>query len=805
MHLLEKALEKTIKHRKVVISVVLILAIISVAVSKNLKFDNSVSIWFLENDPEIKVYREFLKTFKTDEVLIIHAKTKKDEVFTPHNLEKIHRLTEKIKKVKYVEDVLSITDGEIIYPRGDEIVVSPPFSNFPPSEEEIERAKNLIRGTEIEKLVSEDGRSTLILAYVKHIEEDISYKEILVEKVKGILQEMEDGLSFGISGLPAFDYAFLKHSKKDMEINTPAVLLFITITFLVLFRSFFILGVVLTMILISILYTFGFMGAMGYKITILSVLIPAVISAIGVADSVHIISEFEDEIRKEKSGEEGGKPINTKSAITQTIGSSLKKMFLPCLLTSVTTAAGFLSLTSSYLKPVRELGIQSAFGVICTFLLTFTFLPAALSYIPTKTIDKLKSSSDLKKKVVGKIVGVGWRYSKLIVLLSSVLIAIFLLGITKIHVGTNMLSYFRENSPLLKDTEEIDRKFGGTFPVEVILKVEKGKVISPEVMDKLWTIHKSVDSCDFCGDSFSIAKVLWRLKEIIVGENEAGSATNKPKNESVGKTRAREEETHTEKRNQIDIEKPATNRMSQEELSQLFLLIEGTETQKRYVSDDGEKARLSFMVHGVNYDEVAQKLKNMFDKIEKEAEEDKIDVAITGLAHLFIKVEQYIVDTQLKSFAISFLVVIGLIAVFFRSAKIGFLSMIPNIPTIIIILGLMGWLGINLDAGTSLVAGVLLGIVVDDTIHFLSRRKMLLSMGYSEKEAVEETIKSSGLAIITTSLILSFGFSVLMLGEFKPNINFGFLSTCAVLLALIFDIFVLPAVLRIIHEEKSTR
>lgn len=780
-----------VHRRKTVILITFLLLILSIFLSKNLKFDNSVSIWFLENDPEIKVYKEFLKTFKTDEVLIIHVKTK-DGVFKTHNLEKIHRLTEKIKKVKYVEDVLSITDGEIIYLRGDEIVISPPFSNFPPSEEEIERAKNLIRGTEIEKLVSEDGRSTLILAYVKHMEEDISYKAVLVEKIKGILQEMEDVLDFGISGIPAFDYAFLKHSKKDMEINTPAVLLFITITFLVLFRSFFILGIVLTMILVSISYTFGFMGAMGYKITILSVLIPAVISAIGVADSVHIISEFEDEIKKIGVGEKGDGTHNIKSAITEAIEGSLRKMFLPCLLTSVTTAGGFLSLTSSYLKPVRELGIQSAFGVICTFVLTFTFLPAALSYIPAKTIDKLKSSSKLKKKIVEKIAGIGWKYSKPIVFLSSLLIAISLLGITKIHVGTNMLSYFREDSKLLKDTEEIDRKFGGTFPVEVILKKDGGEVISPEVIEKLWAIHKTIDSCDFCGDSFSIAKVLRKLKEIIVGENENLEERNEAeKKKTKGKTQRENGKLTT------------TNHMSQEELSQLFLLIEGTKTQKRYVSDDREKTRLSFMVHGVNYDEVARKLKNMFSRIEGQVERDGINVEITGLAHLFIKVEQYIVDTQLKSFAISFLVVIGLIAIFFWSAKIGFLSMIPNIPTIIIILGLMGWLGINLDAGTSLVAGVLLGIVADDTIHFLSRRKIFLNMGYSEKEAVEETIKSSGLAIITTSLILSFGFSVLMLGEFKPNINFGFLSTCAVLFALAFDLFVLPAVLKIIVDLRN--
>ena len=333
-------------------------------------------------------------------------------------------------------------------------------------------------------------------------------------------------------------------------------------------------------------------------------------------------------------------------------------------------------------------------------------------------------------------------------------------GMSRLTVGASMVSYLYEDDPTYVAAIAVDRALGGSFPYEVLIRAHPDDdLLDPEDLAAIDAIEAYLDAIPFTGTPFSGVDFVKEARRVVLG--------------------------HPPGR----LEAPATRA----EAAQLLLLLEGEGDIGRFLSDDHRHARIEVPIEAGAYEKVTQQGARIEADLQRLAG-GRFDVEVTGLSRLMGAMEEYLVDSQIRSFGLAFLLVIGFIALFFRSLRAGLLSAIPNLLPLALTVGLMGWTGIRLDLTTVLLAPLLLGIVVDDTVHLMERVLGAVALGATVEESFREAVVDVGHALLITSLILAAGFMMPLLGSFRPNRAFGLLSMLSIALALVADLMVFPAV-----------
>ncbi len=738
----------------------------------------SPRIWFDRDHPQIEKLDRFEQQFGSDTFISLGLYSK-EGIFKKEALETLRKVTDEMWQVDNVIRVESLSNYNYIEAQGDDILIEPfinTSTDYAPDNLVELRSKALADDVLPDFFVSPDATYAIIYAYmIPSLHGEDPDFSIVVDEVRAIIKKYKtDGIEFYITGPAAGNNAFKEVSASDNIVLIPFMFAFLLSLLFLQFRSYISIFLPLALIATTVGATFGLMGHLGIIFNSLLSAIPGVLLAICIADAVHILNSYFYYRNHEQ---------DSKNSIL----FSLTKNAQPTLLTSVSTAISFFSITHTDLAPIRDLGILSGAGTLIAWLFTYLFLGAAISILSPK-LDKypVKSfhfddlfnkgkkhhelSEEEKRKASLKKAKFIFKFRWPIFITFSVLTITSVFIAIQNEVNSDPMKYFHHTVPIRQAYDFTSSKLDGLRGIELV--VDSGKtegIKDPKFLHKL--------------DSYMNKMV-----------------------EDPQVTRVRSVREIIKKMNQTLHEgKPEEYRIpdSSEAVGQLLFLYtmslpQGMDLNNQYTLDN-RRLRIK-----VTWDLTTSKESEMKSKeIVNLAKDFDLDVDTGGNAPIYLSMNTLVVETFFSSMAMALVLVSLLLFIVYRDFFISILAMLPNVVPLIFGGALMQLLGKPIDIGTSIVSTVCLGIAVDDTIHFISSYKQYRKQGHDPLHAIAETFLITGNALIITTLLLVVGFGSFIFAEFVPNRNFGILCSMILALALITDLVFLPALLLIADRKKS--
>lgn len=739
------------KYHILVIST-LIVALLCIAL-KDLAFEGSYRIWFDKNSYIMKSYDKFRSTFSGDDTFIVSFKDE-EGIFNKKAINTILALTDEFKKIDGVQKVDSLTNYQYIYSKGDDLIVEDFFyeADDIKTKEEIALKDNLI----LNQLISKDGTTTLLaLRLASSIGADETINIKVMKELERIIAEYEKktGYSFYISGAPAITASLVSVSQRDAMILMPVAVVSVVILLFVLFRNM--LGVLVPFIVIvfTFLSTLSMQFILGYSLNNFTVNIPSFVSAIALADSIHLYLAW---VFYRQRG------IENKEAILKAFRTNI----IPIAMTSFTTAVGFASLGLSDIEPISTLGVAITSAAILAFLFSILLVPALLLMVKDNGI-KQKSITFfnlLNTKGYGAFIRSN---DKLIVGSVVIFSSIVIYGLNYIKVDSNSIKYFSPSTIVRSGSDFVQNNLTGSMIYEVVVdsKINEG-IKEPEFLN---TIVKFEDELK---QTFSNITFTTSIKDIVI-------------------------------RIQHTLNKEVSNDIpnSKNLVAQYILLYSMSLPQGQEINDkiDTNERYLRLSLNSDIQD--TSKDLYMIDWIKEWWKEHTIYSAeVQGQTTIFAYMQKSVTDTLIISISVTLLIVSIAMVFIFRRVKILFLFILPNILPILLVGGVMGYTGINIDIGVAISVAVILGIAVDDTIHFFSKYFDSIKVRNFE-DSIDYVISHSGNAMILTTFILSITFAVFGFSSFIPNVNFAIVTVTSLNLALLFDLIFLPAVLSLYQKN----
>ena len=725
-----------------------------------LGIDNSNERMFVKGDKTIEMYNNFQDEFGSDKFIFFLLNSKQS--YAREDLEKLKLLEKEISSIKYkdeevFEEVIHIANAKYISGDGGAIEVSPMFKGLENGDlsldQFIERVKTQksYHGT----LISKNGKNYGVFSRVLIIQGDHSYHGFINKKINEIKnKEPFKNWNLVVAGGPILDAQMDEFTMKESALFG---LLSLSLNFLVilyLFRRK--MGVLLPMatVILTLIWTFGLMGYLGINLNIIHVILPMMLIAVGIGDSIHFINEYQNQYRKKAS---------RRNAVIKTIEIE----GLACLLTSLTTAAGMSSLLLAKIDPIQSLGLFAAIGVIFAYIISLFMIPATLHIFGVKSLprkDKLKSKDNSQKFLIG-ISNFSFKYKVPISITAVALFIFSVVGTLKINVESNFVHSFDKDYPLRASFEKIDNTLGGSSSIQMIIDTNKADGIKePEFLRKLDKLQNWIES-EYAGNVFktiSIREIVKSLNKTIMDGDDA------------------------------EYKIPD----SKEAVAQELMLYESGDPDGLWniITEDYQKARLDIRTQSsgtrsatIFMAEVKEKAQEIFGSETK--------IYFTGISQMFVAMAENISKGQIVSFLLAFVLIALMMVVVLKSFYLGILSMIPNLLPVFLTLACMGFLGVNLDFVTLLIGCVAIGIAVDDTIHFLLRFKEEFEMTKNYKKAIEATLVTTGRALLFTTIILVSGFLMFGFSDMVSISRFGILVALTLTIALVADFIFVPALL----------
>ena len=756
----------TVVRYRILVLIFSAVAFIAFAIGlKNLYFESSTDIWFLKHDPVLKAYNSLKERFGSNDYLVVgvQAAPDKQDVLNPETMIAIKKITDFLEEHVAVNKVRSLNKYEYIHYANELLHVDPVIPNskdYRFTESEWNRIREILKNEKIAQglLFTKDLKNTLISARVVQQKEytgpDNAKKDLAADFRLFVEKEgLDNSKSFKLyfSGSSIISESFFYFSTLDQSISYPLMMLFILIFLYVIFRTW--TGTLLPfgIVIASSIVALGVVGFSGWSMNMLNIIIPTILTVIALGSSIHILMGFYE---KRNAG------LSSKEAAIE----SVKTYFKPCFYASLTTMFGFLSLTASKLALVMEFGLEMTVGVVAAFLFSLTTLPAILSFsnIQGKKTSRLAETGFIAKAIRGwpdKIL----QRRKGILLSVSVLILPCLYLCSQVQVDTNFVRNFKEEAPVRQGLQYFDDTYKGALSLEFMLDSGKEDGIKdPHFLQRALEFQNYATSSPGTGRATSVLDYLMKINQVMHDDDKAYFKV------------------------------PDTRNM----VAQYLLMYSSSgpdEDLTDLMTFYGRYMRISVLFEVAPSKITKQRVEEIEAHIQKSFPD--LNIETTGRAVLFNNMDTYVLDGLTSSFSIAFVIISLCFFILFRSFKYGLISLIPNITPIIVAGAVMGLFNIYLDFATLMIAATTLGIAVDDTIHFMMRYVNARKANIDRNEAIRLTIYQSGPAIVSTTVVLIIGFSMLMLSSFVPNFYMGVMGVVVILFALLGDLVILPATL----------
>ena len=742
-----KLIHAILNHPKIILSILVTITLILGTYLSKVKIDFSIEQLFSQNDPVISRFLNFREEFESvdNRIFLLYES---NDPFSYKNLVANQKMVYAFENIQGVSKVTSLTNIEL-FTDGGEYLLSPVFDYIPQSLDSLKFAKNRILSSELLKnyLISEDGKVAAILVEISEEYNTHVSREVIVEQIDKL--QLRTDWNWHQTGLPIIRTRYVQYMIADNITFLLPVLLMLIFLLTILFRSLVGLLLPLLVVLLTIIWTLGFMSAVGITINIISYIIPTLLMVVGISDSVHFLIKYYNTLK-----EIGDK----KKALSE----SLQKIGTAIFLTSITTAIGFGALSMVKIDIVKEFGIFTAMGVFFAFIITILLIPSVLMLLdktPQKKLDAY--ASGFRVKIIKFFIKIVRDYPQKIIITGILIAIIGLFGALQINPHSKLLDDLRTGNPLLEDMRIAENRMGSVLPVEIIINIEED--------------GKFEDIQDVAVISFSdqLSKYISNIPEIgkVVSISDYLKEINKAMNEG----------------NNAFYRVPLTRDI----ISQYMLLYDSEFSS--LINADYTKLRIAAQIKDIDSQrsaEIEEDINNHISLIIPEG----LTAEVTGTAFLALRTNNYLVYNLLASFLVALIIITLLMIILFRSIKMALISILPNIIPMLIMAAVLGFFQIPLRPATAMTFAVAFGIAVDDTLHYLIRYRMELSNQHY-RQANDSTMLGTGIAMMSTTAILSAGFLVLTLSEFTPTIEFGMLSVITIVTALIVDLTFLPALL----------
>jgi predicted RND superfamily exporter protein len=526
----------------------------------------------------------------------------------------------------------------------------------------------------------------------------------------------------------------------------------------VIFRKPWGIFVALVSIGLGMLLFMGLLGATGRELNAMAALYPVLMIIVGTSDVIHIMSKYIDELRK---GERQDKAIVT----------AIKEIGLATLLTSITTAIGFASLLTSKVGPIREFGINAAIGVMVAYVTVIFFTTAVLSWFRADQIIKLGKGQAFWEKSMDWAYHFTLRYPSRIALAAVVTLGIAFWGISRITTNYGIINNMPIGEKITEDFKFFEKNLTGFRPMEFAVFAKEGyKATDWAVMREIAKVENKLKQYPSVQAVASITAVYKSINQMM--KNNAPEAYAMPETEA-------------------DFERYQRMARRVPKLNVNVLL-----------SKDETKARITSRVQDIGADSIKAIGEDIDQWITMNTDTSVVAFQRTGTGLIIDKNAEYVRRDLLYGLGMAILIVSVLMALLFQNIKMLLISLLPNIFPLILAGALLGFLGIELEAGVSIVFAVIFGIAVDATIHFLSKYKLAKNKGLELEPAMRITFLETGKAIVLTSIILFFGFLVMLFSIHPPSVTIGLLISLTLLSALISDLLLIPLLIRWIMPKS---
>ena len=726
------------------------------------RIDNDITAWFSKDDPVYRDYERFRDEFGGSRTLIVAIRAESaDRLFSHDTLEFIEQVTGDIERVDTVQRVDSLSTATVVEAMaGEEEGLDVRRLIETSSELSPERVRrralrdDLLRGD----LVNESGDTTAIV---------VSFDEERIDKVRGgVIQQIHalidprlpTGVRAYYNGSLEISETYNRVTLANQRVFTPPIFVFTMIAIYLSFRSLKKTLLALFAILMSILWTLGLYSLMGFSYNVLTSMLIPLVAVLAVADDVHIMQHW-DTARRTMGNEEAFK-------------RTVAHLATPLFGASATTALGMLSLATSDVVAVRTFGIGSAVGIMVDFVISIVLMPTLLSFVKPDT-----EVAPNEKYLVAPLLRVA-RFvcakPKTVLTASIVVGVVAALGIVRLKVDTNHINFFEESHPLSESARVIDTELSGVYSFQLMLEGPPDSLNTPEALQRLDRLQARLREMPHVRKVTSLADYVKRINKELNGGREDANVI------------------------------PADAATIAQELFVFTLGGEGRHELERVVASDFSRAMVNVKTASMDSSVVLRHVEEA-DRLAKDMFAGTgISVMTTGSGRLFGTLDHYLVQSQLSSFGTAFFTVFAVIFIVFRSFRFGLLTIVPNVLPVLAVLGVMGYLDISMNIATVMVASVALGVVDDDTIHFINRYRREIAAGASTDEGIEEATIHEGRASLTTAVVNSAGYGVLFLSEYKPTAWFGGLLALTMAVAVLAEIFILPALIKLMPRTYGS-
>ena len=794
---------------KIFIFLLILLSLISLLGLPKFQLDASSDTLLLDNDPDLKTYRENSRKYGSSDFLVI-AFTPNKDIFTVETISLLKSLVEDLKNVNGIKNVLSLFDVPLLKYSEQSIselaenVVTLSTENVNLNKAKYEFETNevyrgllisedlktiafqmsLEENQEYQKLISErydllDQKNSLDEEFFKtnleildlRIDEqkkiNLSNEAILINEVRDITNNYKDKGEIFLGGGAMIAHDTIKMIQQDLFTFGVAVFFMFVLILSIIFKQFRWVAIPLISACLSALFTTGLISWMGWKVTVVSANFIALLMIIGISLTVHLVVRYREITSRFND-------LTHSEALKRT----LSQMFLPCLYTALTTMVAFASLIISDIRPIIDFGLLMVLSIFIAFTVSFIFFGSLASLMKKNTKDtKVDYSSGFTTWINSLVV----RYKNVILFISLIGFILSLVGINKLSVENKFIDYFKPTTEIYQGLSLIDKKLGGTAPLDIIISApqtapttndefeedfddfgieteEYGYWFNSQNLSYLEEIHDYLEARPEIGKVLSVSSAI-KLAEIAKGEK------------------------------LDDLELALLRKVLPDDINNQLL--------SSYISEDDNQVRLSARViesmDGLNRKNLIDEVKN--DLIQNyELSEEQF--YLSGISVIYNNLLQSLFQSLIGSLTIVFSAIFIMFIILFRSLYMALIAMIPNLLSASSVLGIIGWSGIPLDIMTVTVAAISIGIGVDNTIHYVHRFLKEYELQKNYDLAIKNSHATIGRAMFYTSLTIVLGFMILVSSNFNPSVFFGIFTSFSMIVAILAALMLLPVLIR---------
>lgn len=610
-------------------------------------------------------------------------------------------------------------------------------------------------------LYNDSTGASLMMVFVNADRFNSEQRGDMVELIDARVRSFEElGFKVRRSGLPYIRTVVTGLTKAELRLFTGAMLAVVSLLLLLFFRSWRVMLVCLTVVAVAVIWALGSIGLLGYPITIVMAIIPPLIVVIGIPNCIFLINKYHQEYAAHRNR-------------VKALGRVVYRVGRASFMTNTTTAVGFASFVLTYSDTLRQFGVIASLNIMAVFALSLLLVPILfslqgepkerhLAHLDRRWVDS--ATSGLERLVL--------HHRPAVYLVTSAIVLVGLFGVWRLRSDTRIVDDLPQEHPILEDLQFLERRFGGVMPLEVMVDTrKKGQVLKDANLKRLARLQDSLATYPELSRSLSVADAVKFVRQAFYGGDPERYALIKPNEKAF-----------------------------------ILPYLESAQDQggvaRGFIDEEKRTTRLSVQVADIGTMRMDPLLHRLRAQVDSIFPADQFSTVVTGTSVVFLEGSKYMVRNLAISLAMAVAIIATLMALLLGSARMMLISLVPNLVPLVATAGLMGYLGIPIKPSTILVFSVAFGIAVDDAIHYLARYRMAMRLpGMTIREAVLAALHEAGVSMMYTSIVLFCGFSLFSFSEFGGTQALGLLVSFTLLVAMLTNLVILPALL--LSFEKS--